>query len=101
MDQKVYASGPPDVEMQNPCEFNEYPEVCNIPRTHTNHCLGQTLPADPLRIANRLILLFWPLHQLNFRSLAACARSQTVAECTQPFTNIDDRIFRTASLSYK
>ena len=58
MDPKVYASGPQDVEMQNPSEFNEHPSGRNIPKTHTNPCLAQTLPADPLPIPNRLTLLF-------------------------------------------
>ena len=58
-DPKVYASGLHDVEMQNPCEFNEYPGRHNIPNTRRNRWLRQILPADPLRTGNRLTSLFW------------------------------------------
>jgi hypothetical protein len=56
-DPKVYALGLDELEMQNPCEFNEHPREQNIPKTHRNHCLGQTLPEGWLRYAKRLTLL--------------------------------------------
>jgi len=74
MDPKVYASGPQDVEMLNPCEFNEHPGRRNIPKTHTNHCLAQTLLADPLRIANRRTLLFFAAAPVE-REIARCLRT--------------------------
>jgi hypothetical protein len=43
-DPKVYALGLDELEMQNPCEFNEHPREQNIPKTHRDRCLKQPLP---------------------------------------------------------
>src|SRR5215472_4936591 len=92
MDPKVYASGPQDVKMQNPCEVNEYPGRRNIPKTHTNHCLAQTLLADPLRIANRRNLLFFAA---GLAYLANARVLQTVGPGFPPRPELEfDRLLR-------
>src|SRR5258708_24511089 len=46
-DPKVYGLGLHHLEMQNLREFDQHPRLENIPKTHRNQCLGQTLSRCP------------------------------------------------------